>query len=171
MKTPEFQDTEAGIATQQQGGRTQHQQQFGKNEEEEDIDIRILTTKKANRSRAGMRFILRYANGRFIREGLEATSKSADQERSVELTFLRILADIIKSGRTASHLATAPTYAPRVMEKHHDANGVSESRFTDAMERLFSRGEIEVETVGPQSRRRSRIVVTKRMLENEDLFG
>jgi hypothetical protein len=151
------------------------ERRFGKSEQDEpDPDVRVLTTKKANRARRGVRYVLRWSAGRFVREGVEVESREADQEREIESIFMRVFDETIDSGRTLSHLVTAPNYAPKVAEAHAIAGGVNQARFTEAMERLFARRAIEVKEVGPPSRVRRTVVRTKRIVEDSeenDLFG
>jgi hypothetical protein len=150
------------------------ERRFGKTEQDEaDPDVRVLTTKKANRARRGVRYTLRWSRGRFVREGVEIESRDADRNREDEEAFLRAFDETIESGRTLSHLVTAPNYAPKIAEAHPLAGGASQARFTEAMERLFARRVIEVKEFGPPSRVRRTIIRTKRIAdadESEDLF-
>ena len=148
------------------------ERRFGKTEQDEaDPDIRLLTTKKANRARRGVRYTLRWLRGRFVREGVEVESREADQDHAAEETFMAILEQLTASGRSVSHVSTAPSYAPRMMSAHTPANGAGRVQFAEAMERLFARGAITVETYGPPSKTHTRIAITKRTAEDSDLFG
>ena len=148
------------------------ERRFGKTEQDEaDPDIRLLTTKKANRARRGVRYTLRWLRGRFVREGVEVESREAGQDHAAEETFMAILEQLTASGRSVSHVSTAPSYAPRMMSAHTLANGAGRVQFAEAMERLFARGAITVETYGPPSKTHTRIAITKRTAEDSDLFG
>jgi RecA-family ATPase len=149
------------------------ERRFGKNGiDEDDPDLRILTTKKSNRARHGVRYVVRWASGRFVREGVEIESREADDEREAEEKFLKILAQMDAGGRTVSHLVAAPNYAPKLMEGHPLALGIARDRMKEAMERLFARGDIVAESFGPPSRMRQKIAITKRTAsDSDDLFG
>ena len=152
------------------------ERRFGKTEQDEaDPDVRVLTTKKANRARRGVRYTLRWSRGRFVREGVEIESRDADRNREDEEAFLLALKQIGDSGRNASHLVAAPNYAPKLMEGIAAANGVGRARLAEAMERLFAGGAIAAEAFGPPSKTRHKIVITKRITDTEtgsdDLFG
>jgi len=147
------------------------ERRFGKDEQEQDPDIRVLSTKKANRARTGIRIILRWSNGRFVREGVEADTVRADKAREIEAMFLNILEQLANQNRFVSHVVRAPSYAPRMMEAHPLANGVGQAQFAEAMETLFARGAITVETYGPPSKTHSRIAITKSTEDSADLFG
>jgi len=152
------------------------ERRFGKTEQDEaDPDVRLLTTKKANRSRRGVRYVLRWSEGRFVREGVEVESREDDQNRADEETFLRALKQIEDSGRNASHMIAASNYAPKLLEGNTLAGGVGRARLAEAMERLFVRGAIAAEAFGPPSKIRHKLIITKRIDakedDSDDLFG
>ena len=154
------------------------ERRFGKTEQDEaDPDVRLLTTKKANRSRRGVRHVLRWMDGRFVREGVEIESREADHNKDLEDVFLAILTQMTAAGRSVSHVASTSSYAPRLMEGHPLAGGAGRAQLAEAMERLFARGAIAVETYGPPSKTHNRIGITKRIADGveesveEDLFG
>jgi hypothetical protein len=72
--------------------------------------------------------------------------------------FLGLLASHIAQGRDVSP-NRGQTYAPVVFEKHPSALNIDRKAFAAAMERLLTSNRIQVEPVGPPSRRYKRLVI------------
>jgi hypothetical protein len=70
--------------------------------------------------------------------------------------FLTMLAALERSGRNVSD-KRSPSYAPSVFAKECEVN-IGKDLFEDAMARLFTAQRIRVETTGPPSKQRSKIV-------------
>lgn len=121
-----------------------------------DDDMRILTTKKANYGRVGETRVLRWQDGVFTLDGA-ARADRLEADAADDRTFLDILADFERTGRSASPTLSS-TYAPTLFAAHPRANRLSKARLASAMERLFAADRIHTEVSGPPSRRRSRIV-------------
>ena len=126
---------------------------------EDDADIRILTTKKANRAKHGGKIFLRYCGGKFVREDVAA--KASDTEREAERVFLALLRQFEREGRAVSH-APSKAHAPTVFAGHPNAGRIGKANLAKAMDRLFAAGKIKIEESGPPSRRRQRIVEVDR---------
>lgn len=144
---------------------------FEKDNSEPDPDVRVLTTKKANRSRNGGKLVLRYSRGRFICEGVEDDTPAADRERTVDETFLAILDRMIGEGRPVSHKETANNFAPAAFEKNPLARSITAMAFQASMERLFASGAIKTEEYGPPSKRYKQIARSEIKPDSGDLFG
>lgn len=125
---------------------------------EDDSDIRTLTTKKANRAAVGSQIVVRYCDGKFVRENDAA--RVDEREREAERVFIDLLRQFEIEGRTASH-HPCPTYAPRQFAKHPSANKISTATFERAMSRLLERGKIKIDAFGPPSKPRSKIVLVR----------
>lgn len=135
---------------------------------ETDPNRRFIETKKANYGPSGRQIDLRWENGRFVAidipelddvEGIEtAPETKADRAKRI---FLEMVERFNRERR-----AIAPTkglnYAPAVFSKHSRAGGLAERILEIAMNELFATGEVEVEEVGPPSKRRQNIVLCKR---------
>ena len=108
-------------------------------EEVEDSDRRILTRGKANSARKGERLTMMWHEGAFHDE-----SKIAGTEGRLvveEVAFLRCLDAVTEQRRHVSHMPAA-NFAPKVFAGMSEASGVSRKALEQAMERLFSSGEI-----------------------------
>jgi RecA-family ATPase len=124
---------------------------------EVDHDLRLLSTKKANRARHGTAFYVRWKDGVFERdESLKVLD--AGVAIRAEAVFLALLEDFEKSGREVSCKSGA-NYAPAVFAKADGGlSAVNKKDLERAMHALFKRGRIKNETFGPPSRQRSKIV-------------
>ncbi len=128
----------------------------GSDDNDDDADARVLTTKKANYGRIGNERVLRWREGVFVLDGAARPDKlAADAED--DRAFLAILADFARSGRPVS-AAKCSTFAPARFAEHPSAKGLSGGRLNAAMQRLFAADRIHNETSGPPSKQRQRIV-------------
>lgn len=75
----------------------------------------------------------------------------------VDRQFLDMLTTYATQKRPVSP-HKGPGYAPAVFAKDGMANGTTARAFSDAMNRLFNSSRIEIDEVGPPSRRVSRLV-------------
>lgn len=123
---------------------------------EPDPDARVLATKKANYGRAGAEIKLTWKNGVFVAEeeagGLDALAAQAKAER----VFLTILDQYTAQHRYVS-ASPSVSYAPSQFEGHPLAEGITKRGFKAAMETLFHKGDIIIETHGSGTRERSHI--------------
>ncbi|MEM6677318.1 MAG: AAA family ATPase [Pseudomonadota bacterium] len=124
---------------------------------ESDPDARILRTTKANYGRTGAEISVRYEAGVFVSKtpetGIDRQAASAKAER----VFLKLLDAFNEDGRRVS-ASPGPTHAPSMFAKHADAEGCTKRALTGAMDALFSRSEIAIETHGRASKQRSHLV-------------
>lgn len=121
-----------------------------------DDDARTLTRNKSNYAAAGAEIALRWLAGVFVRsDGLPGARAEARAE-AADAAFMACLRRFTREGRSVS-AEKCPTFAPAKFDGQREAQGVPKADLTAAMERLFDRGVIRVETVGSASRQRSRI--------------
>jgi len=121
---------------------------------EDDADIRVLTTKKANRAATGGKIIVRWSDGGFVRENQAADSRNVNHD--ADRVFMTLLAQLEREERFVSD-RPSPSYAPAVFAKHPKAEGMNKNVFQKAMDRLFEARKIKIEEVGPVSKRRRKI--------------
>lgn len=122
-------------------------------------DARMLTVMKSNYGPGGLSLRLRWSAGAFVLDGGEGDAP-LDREAAmafVDQTFLHLLTAYTAQGRRVSDM-TGANYAPAVFAKDPAARGATKVALSAAMNRLFSQGKIEVETVGPASRQRRQLV-------------
>lgn len=144
---------------------------FEKDGVEPDPDLRVLITKKANRSRNGIKMLLRYSGGRFLREGVEDDTPAADKQQMADALFMTLLDRVMKENRPVSHLENAKNFAPRLFERNPAARDLTTADFERSMERLFASGAIHIQDYGPPSKRRKQIERAEIKLAATDLFG
>jgi RecA-family ATPase len=148
-----------------------------KDSEGRDIDSnkRKLEVKKANRAASGVVIPLRYAAGRFVREG-DAIAAS-DVAETAEKAFLALLDQFEAEQRPVSHQVVCRNYAPRMFAEHHRSGGLTKADFKRAMDRLFEQTVIRIAPYGRAGRQFEKIVKTdtkselQPRIENNDLLG
>lgn len=126
-------------------------------EDDDDHDLRVLTTKKANYGRGGSERVLRWVDGTFVAEGLTG-GQDARRHADAERIFLDLLSELERQGRDVSP-SYSRSYAPKVFATMPVAKGLSKEALTSAMERLFAADRIHIETFGPPSKQRQRIIL------------
>jgi RecA-family ATPase len=124
---------------------------------EDDPELRLLKVMKSNYGPPGEIVKLRWQRGVFVPEGASSTHQRSAAEAKVDDAFLRCLDAAIAQGRDVS-AKKSNAFAPAVFEGMPEANGAKRTGLAQAMERLFSTGKIKVETSGPPSKRRARLV-------------
>lgn len=130
--------------------------ELARGDEKKNPDGRTLTAKKANYSRAGATIPLRWENGVFEGKAEATTAESEAAAREAERVFLELL-DAYTAERRHVSAATGTTYAPAMFADDAGSRAIDKGQLTDAMNRLFHAGVIQVVTTGPASRRRSHI--------------
>lgn len=125
---------------------------------EHDSDLRVLTVKKANYARTGGEIRLRWVKGCFrLDTPAGGGFDRAATEAMAEEVFLDLLAEFEGNGRDVS-AKPCGTYAPMLFAQNPSAKGIKKRAFEAAMNRLFAGKRIAIETVGPPSRQRTRLV-------------
>ncbi|PWR21691.1 AAA family ATPase [Zavarzinia compransoris] len=117
-----------------------------------DPDRRVLTVRKANRSRAGEAIALRWTQGGYAATG-DGKTLTDDRMKEVEAEFLALFERHSGRGLSASH--THPAGAPHIFAAQSATT--SKAEFATAQERLISAERIKVVTEGPDSKRRQRL--------------
>lgn len=127
--------------------------------EADDPDVRILEVMKANYGAIGDTIRVRWQDGVFVPDGEKRMDfiSRASAQNDADRIFLQLLEQFDTMGREVSD-KPGHSYAPALFEKSPGAQGITGSGFRSAMERLFASGRIQVETVGPPSRQKRRLV-------------
>jgi RecA-family ATPase len=120
---------------------------------------RVLTVKKTNYAKEGERIKLRWEEGCFVPQGTAPPPYRAAAERQVDDLFLRLLEQRNTQGRWVTP-NKAIGYAPKELATMPDANGTTAAALAKAMERLLAAQRVTVETFGPPSRQRQRLIPT-----------
>jgi RecA-family ATPase len=125
----------------------------------DDDGLRQFEVVKNNYGPDGEKVRLRWDRGVFVPEGQGSTIQRAAAEAEVDNLYLTLL-DTVTAQRRPVSPSTSSTYAPSVFEAMPAAGGCKSRAFAAAQERLFARGAIVLEHVGPPSKRRTYIVRT-----------
>jgi RecA-family ATPase len=121
-----------------------------KTENVEIADMRELTVMKANYAAKGNKIIIQYEDGVFNKV---AGTGSANNDLHTDNKFIELLKQYGKEGRDVS-----PLLAPREFAAHPSGNSISKANFKKAMNRLLGNGLISIETHGPPSHPRNKLV-------------
>jgi RecA-family ATPase len=127
----------------------------GTKDDDEDIDTRILTAKKANYGRTGEKRVVRWDRGVFVLESAASPGKM-EAEAKDNQAFLDMLDEFERQKRPVS-ASPSTTYAPALFADHPDGNALSKERYRGAMERLLKASRIHTDTSGPPSKQRQHI--------------
>jgi RecA-family ATPase len=128
--------------------------------EEPDNALRELEARKNNYGPLAATTLLRWKDGVFVPangSGPGFLDKLA-AERRAEDVFATLLGRFNRQGQQVSS-KKGPTYAPAVFAEHPDASGLTKSALAKAMQRLLDAEKIRIEEYGPESHRRSRLVL------------
>ncbi len=128
-----------------------------RSDDEPDGDLRELRVVKSNYGRPGETVTVRWEQGVFVPAGAPSPIERASAEADVDVLFIALLERATAQGRSVGP-STGKNYAPSIFEAMPDAKGVRRRAFAQAMERCLSTGKVRIETFGPASRSRSRLV-------------
>jgi RecA-family ATPase len=124
--------------------------------EEIDAGLRVLRVMKANYGRSGQELRLRWQNGLFILDGAGGGFDKLVADAKAERVFLDLLGKYAAQGCDVSD-SPGSNYAPAEFAGQ-GPQPVTKNAMRDAMRRLILAGRVRVETFGPPSRQRKRLV-------------
>ena len=133
-------------------------QRFPKTEKDEEPDpnLRVLECMKSNYRPLGETIMLRWKEGLFLpAEAMGSLDKMAVEQKT-DQTFLDLLDRFNRQGRNLSEKPNAPTLFSK--DPQAKGGGFRKEAFAAAMHRLFAANKIRVESHGPPSRGRSRLI-------------
>jgi RecA-family ATPase len=122
-----------------------------------DAGVRELRVMKSNYGPADERVKIRWQRGVFVPTAAASPIDRAAAEVPIDDAFLRCLDAAAAQCRDVSHLP-GRNYAPTIFEQMPEAKSLKRRALAEALNRLFSRGQIKVQTIGPASRQKSTIV-------------
>jgi RecA-family ATPase len=125
----------------------------------DDTSLRVLETKKSNYGPISETILLRWKEGVYIVEPGKGTLERLAIEAEVDHLFIKLLRRFAEQGRNVSD-KTGTSYAPSHFAKQPEAKAgkVTSKAFAEAMERLFEAKRIRIDTEGPPSHPRTRLV-------------
>jgi len=129
---------------------------------ETDSDLRTLEMRKNNYGPIAAKILLRWQDGMFLPVGSGGNDwmdKMANDSR-VDGLFKSLLIKLTANGQTVSDKPCA-TYAPTVFASLEAAEGIRKEAFGKSMQRLLDNGQVRIESFGPPSRLRSRLVISE----------
>ena len=129
--------------------------------DKDDPDARELEVKKNNRGRAGEKIKLRWNGLTFVTDQLGAASPyRAAADQSLDDLFMRLLEERNAQGRWVTPNKAAG-YAPKEFATMPGAGNCTAAALANAMERLLTAKRIIVETFGPPSKQRQRLIINQ----------
>jgi RecA-family ATPase len=129
-----------------------------------DPDLRIIKTMKINYGKTGGEIRVRWQEGAFVLDDGKPAMAEALLDAKSDRIFVDVLSMLNRQGRNVCHVP-GTTYAPAVMAKLPEAEGMTKDRLTKSMNTLLRDGTIKIIKEGPASKQRQRLI-----LEAED-FG
>jgi RecA-family ATPase len=128
-------------------------------DDEEGGTGRELEVMKSNYGPAGEKVALRWEDGSFVIRGAQSTPQQAASFAKIDDLFLKLLEERNAQGRWVTP-SKAAGYAPKELAAMPGAGDCTPVALANAMERLLTTKRIIVETFGPPSKQRQRLVVT-----------
>lgn len=125
--------------------------------EEEEATFRELEVVKSNYGPAGEKVRLRWEDGSFVLQGSLSAPQQAATFAKIDDLFLKLIEERNAQGRWVTP-NKATGYAPKELATMPGASGCTAPAFTNAMERLLTAKRIIIETFGPPSKQRQRLV-------------
>jgi RecA-family ATPase len=125
--------------------------------EEIDAGLRVLRVMKANYGPAGQELRLHWRNGLFVLDGAGGGFDKLIADAKAERVFLDLLGKYAAQGRDVSD-SPGSNYAPAEFAGQGPQPATKDA-MKAAMRRLILAGRIRVETFGPPSRQRKRLVI------------
>lgn len=122
-------------------------------------EVRTLSTEKNNYGPLAPALTLKWQNGLFLpvnSSGVDQTVRR-EAEADVDRLFMALLTKLTANGRSVTDKA-GTSYAPAILAKCEGARGVTKQALAMSMQRLLHSGRIRIETFGPPSRTRTRLV-------------
>jgi RecA-family ATPase len=120
--------------------------------------LRQLEIVKNNYGPDGEKIRLRWERGVFVPEGTATSPYREAADREVDELFLRLLEQRNAQGRPVTPNKAAG-FAPKELAAMPGAEGFTAVALANAMERLLAAQRVTVETFGPPSKQRQRLVV------------
>lgn len=117
---------------------------------DQDMNERVLTKKKANRSSIGDAVKLRWQDG--VIAPVWQVQSASFVVKNAETTFLALMARCAEQGIYVSHSSKAGNFAPKVFSKRPEREGFTLREFDTAMNRLFAAKAIRVGSYKTPSR-------------------
>jgi RecA-family ATPase len=132
---------------------------------EVDPDLRVLRVKKSNYGPIGLELRLRWRDGAFILDGPAGGFDKLAADAKAERVFLDLLVKFTEQGRDVCD-TPGHNYAPTEFADQ-GSDSLNRNALKSAMKRLLFSKRIRVETFGPPSRRRKRLVIESPKGSNE----
>jgi RecA-family ATPase len=121
--------------------------------------LRQLEIVKNNYGPDGEKIRLRWERGVFVPESAATSPYREAADREVDELFLRLLEQRNAQGRPVTPNKAAG-FAPKELAAMPGAEGFTPAALANAMERLLAANRVTVETFGPPSKQRQRLVAT-----------
>jgi RecA-family ATPase len=126
--------------------------------EQPESDLREIIFKKNQYGPIADRIVVRYQNGLFLPvPGMSSLDQAAREARADD-SFLTLLRQLNEQGQDVSP-TSGTNFAPAVFARHSNAGGLQSKDFRAAMQRLLDAKKIRIETFGPPSKNKKRLIL------------
>ena len=133
---------------------------------DDDDGLRQLEIAKNNYGPKGEKVRLRWERGVFVPEGSAGAPQQAAAQNKVDRLFIQLLEERNAQGRWVTP-SKASGYAPKELAAMMGAAGTTAEAFAKAMERLLAAKGIIVDTFGPPSKQRQRLILPPDLFSND----
>lgn len=116
--------------------------------DKDDPELRSLEVMKANYGQTGKSLKLRWKDGAFVLDDGKPSAGDVMMAARAERVFRDLLSMLNRQGQNVCHVPGS-TYAPSVMAKLQESEGLPKSRLVEAMNSLLKAGEIKIVEHGP----------------------
>jgi RecA-family ATPase len=132
---------------------------------DDDSGLRQLEIIKNNYGPVGEKVRLRWERGVFVPEGGASAPQQAASQNKIDRLFIQLLEERNAQGRWVTPNKAAG-YAPKELATMPGAEGATAEAFGKAMERLLAAKQIIVDTFGPPSKQRQRLILPPDLFSN-----
>jgi RecA-family ATPase len=129
--------------------------------EQPDNDLRVIEFKKNQYGPMGETIALRYQRGLFLPEHGMSTIEKAAREARVEDAFITIGKKLETRGQEMSPAQQSHNYAPSLIAKQPEANGIKKAEFVAALDRLLDADKVYIEKIKPGTWREKKVIRVK----------
>jgi hypothetical protein len=119
---------------------------------------RGIEFRKNNYGPISEEIVVEYRNGLFL-PVIGTTVDQAERHERAEETYLRVLQKLIDQNQELSASKNSNSYVPTIIAERPDSEGFSKKDMEAAQQRLLDADKIHIADVGPESRKRKRIVL------------
>jgi RecA-family ATPase len=119
---------------------------------------RGIEFRKNNYGPISEEIVVEYRNGLFL-PVTGTTVDQAERYERAEETYLKVLQKLIDQNQDLSASKNSNNYVPTMISEHPEGGSFSKKEMEEAQQRLLDANKIHIADVGPDSRKRKKIVL------------